>query len=296
MLNVVEFSLFNILPPMTIFETFKKSIYDPAFYRAVAGESLWNTVRYYTKASLALSAIMTVGLGVILVPAGISFIKKYAPELVRSYYPAGLVVTIEKGEVAVNMPEPYIVNGKGDTLAMLKEQELENLLVIDTKHDFEKKKFDEYKTLVLLTKTELVTRSDSGQTTIQELRRAPTVAISQELLLSWIEKVRGKIGYIIFGGIVATFVVVALGYLVYLIPLLLFALIPFFIAYLKKTPLSYGGAYRMSVYAIVPALALKTVLNLFGIFFLPSYFTLLVFMLIIALNMREAEQPKLFEN
>lgn len=279
-----------------VLETLKKSIYDPAFYRAVVGGSRWGIIRYYIKATLVLSAIMTIGLGVLLGPAIVSFVKDGAPELVKNYYPAELVVTIEKGEVAVNMPEPYIVNGKGDTLVALKEQGLENLLVIDTTKDFDKKEFDEYKTLVLLTKTELVTRSDSGQTTIQELRRAPTVAISQDFLLSWIEKVRGKIGYIIFGGIVATFVVVALGYLVYLIPLLLFALIPFFIAYLKKTPLSYGGAYRMSVYAIVPALALKTLLNLFGVFFLPSYFTLLVFMLIIALNMREVDQPKLFEN
>ncbi len=281
---------------MIIFETFRKSIYNPAFYQTVVSEPLGSVVRYYAKVTLVLSALMTIGLGALLGPAIVSFVREGAPELVKNYYPAGLVVTIEKGEVTINMPEPYIISGKGDALAVLKEEGLENLLVIDTQRDFEKKKFDEYKTLVLLTKTELVTRSDSGQITLQELRSVPTTMISQELLLSWIEKVRGKLGYIIFGGIIATFVVVALGYLIYLIPLLLFALIPFFIAYLKKTPLSYGGAYRMSLYAILPALALKTILNLFGIFFLPSYFTLLVFMLIIALNMREVETPTLFEN
>lgn len=281
---------------MTILETFKKSIYDPSFYQTVASEPLGSIFRYYLKVTLVLSVVMTIGLGILLVPAGVSFLKERAPEMVRSYYPAELVVTIEKGEVAINMPEPYIINGKGDTLVALKEQGLENLLVIDTQHEFEKKKFEEYKTIALLTKTEIVTRSDNGQITIQELRRVPRTAISQEFLLSWVEKVRAKLGYIILGGVLVTFIVVVLGYLTYLVPLLLFALIPFFIAWLKKTPLSYGGAYRMSLYAIVPALALKTLLNLFGIFFLPSYFTLLVFMLIIALNIREAEQPKLFEN
>ena len=170
------------------------------------------------------------------------------------------------------------------------------MLAIDTKHDFEKRKFEEYKTIALLTKTEIVTRSDKGQITIQELRRMPMTTISQDFLLSWVEKVRGKLVYIILGGVVAAFIVVALGYMVYLIPLLLFALIPFFIAYLKKMPLSYGGAYKISLYAIVPALAGKTLLNLVGVFFLPSYFTLLVFMLIVALNMKEAVQPKLFDN
>jgi hypothetical protein len=52
----------------------------------------------------------------------------------------------------------------------------------------------------------------------------------------------------------------------------------------------------MSLYAIVPALALKTLLNIVGVFFIPAYFTFLVFLLIISLNMREAEEPTLFEN
>lgn len=280
----------------TTFETFKKSIYDPVFYRAAASEPLGGIFRYYAKATLLLSVIMTIGLGFLLGPAIVSFVKIGASELVKSYYPVGLVVTIEKGEATINMPEPYIVSGRGDTLVALKKQGLENLLVIDTQHEFEKKTFEEYKTIALLTKTEIVTRSDNGQTTIQELRRMPATTISQDFLLSWVEKVRGKLGYIVLGGAVAAFVAIALGYMVYLVPLLLFALIPFFIAWLKRAPLSYGGAYQMSLYAIVPALVLKTLLNLFGIFFLPAYFTLLVFMLIIALNMREVEAPTLFEN
>lgn len=85
-----------------------------------------------------------------------------------------------------------------------------------------------------------------------------------------------------------------LGYLMYLILLLLLALIPKSIAYLKKMPLSYASAYKMSLYAIIPALALKTLLNILGVFFLPAYFTLLVFMLVIAVNMREKEEPTLF--
>jgi len=60
-------------------------------------------------------------------------------------------------------------------------------------------------------------------------------------------------------------------------------------------PLSYGGAYRISLYAIVPALALKTLINILGVFFIPAYFTLLVFMLIVAINMKESEEPTLFE-
>lgn len=279
-----------------ILETFKKSIYNPVFYKNAETAPLSDAARFYIKFSLVLSVIMTIALGVLLIPQGVTFVKEHAPEMVKNYFPAELVIHIEKGEASVNVPEPYVIVAKDGAQTVLKEQGLENMLVIDTKHDFDKKKFEEYKTFALLTKTEIVTQSDHGQITIQDLRPLPAVTINQELLLSWVEKVRGSLGYIIFVGLIGTFVAMLLGYLKYFIVLFLFALVPLFIAYLKKTPLSYSGAYRMSLYAIAPALALKTLINILGVFSMPAYFTFLVFMLVIAMNMREVKQPELFNN
>jgi len=279
----------------TIFETFKKSIYNPVFYQNAVTTPLSDIVRYYIKFSLLLSVAMTVYLGVALVPQGIRFVKEHAPELVKSYFPAELTINIEKGIASVNVKEPYIILGKNGSQAVLKEQGLESMLVIDTKNEFNKNKFDEYKTFALLTKTEIVTRSNNGQITIQDLRAAPDASINQEWLLSWVEKTKDSLGTIVFVGIIGTFIAMLFGYLKYFIVLLLFALIPRLIAYLKKMPLSYGGAYRISLYAIVPALALKTLINILGVFFIPAYFTLLVFMLIVAINMKESEEPTLFE-
>ena len=279
----------------TIFETFKKSIYNPVFYQNAVTTPLSDIVRYYIKFSLLLSVAMTVYLGVALVPQGIRFVKEHAPELVKSYFPAELTINIEKGIASVNVKEPYIILGKNGSQAVLKEQGLESMLVIDTKNEFNKNKFDEYKTFALLTKTEIVTRSNNGQITIQDLRAAPDASINQEWLLSWVEKTKNSLGTIVFVGIIGTFIAMLFGYLKYFIVLLLFALIPRLIAYLKKMPLSYGGAYRISLYAIVPALALKTLINILGVFFIPAYFTLLVFMLIVAINMKESEEPTLFE-
>lgn len=280
----------------TIYETFKKSIYNPAFYQSAGAESFWNIAHYYSKVTLILSAAMTIVLGLVLVPVGVTFVKDHAPDLIKTYYPAGLVVHIEKGEATANVPMPYVVPLKQVTGIAPATDALQNMIVIDTTRDFEKKTFVDYKTYALLTKTEIVTQSDKGQITIQELHGVPTTTMSQEVLLSWVEKIRGSLGLIVSLGLVATFVIFVLGYLMYLAPLLLFALVPFVIAWLKKTPLSYTSAYKVSLYAIVPALALKTLINLMGIFFIPSYFTLLVFILIIAINMREVEQAKLFNS
>lgn len=279
----------------TIIETFKKSLYNPEFYQNVGEAPLGDAIRYYVKAALVLTLIMTVMLGVMLIPQGISFIKDRAPYLVNAYYPKELSVHIEKGVASANVEMPYFVSLKTFSKATTTGA-VQNMLVIDTENDFSRAVFEEYSTYALLTKTDIVTRDENGAITIQPLGRTLTATINQEVLFSLVEDVQNYLGRIIVFGLFATLLIVFSGFLVYLIPVLLFALIPKFIGYIKKTPISYGTAYKMSLYAIVPALALKTLVNSVGIFFLPSYFTLLVFLLIISLNMRQAPEQTLFEN
>lgn len=279
-----------------LYNTFKKSIYNPAFYQEVTNASLSDTLRYYAKSVLVLSMVMTIGFGIFLGVAGTTFIRKYAPDLVKNFYPPALAIHIENGQSTANVSMPYAVPVKNFINATTTDAGMQNLLVIDTTHDFDKKAFDGYKTYALLTKTELVTTDSDGRVTMQSLRGIPTVTISQTVLLYWIEQIRHYLGIIIAVGVIAMFVLFMSGFLAYLLVLFLLALIPLLIAWIKKTPLSYGGAYKMSVYAIVPALVVKTALNLLGLLFLPAYLTLLVFMLVIAINMRNETEPKLFEN
>lgn len=276
----------------TIFETFRRSIYSPAFYKGVADETLSAGLRYYIKFSLFLALMMTLVLGIFLVPQGVVFLKERAPEVVKNYFPTGLTISIKKGEVSVNVEEPYIVPGKDATLPLLKEQGLENMLIVDTKNDFDIKKFEAYKTFALLTKTEFVTQSPKGQITIKQLNEFPDSSINQDWLLSWVEKVQSNMWYIVALGTLGTFIIIFLGYALYLLVLLLFAFVPLCVGYLRKTPISYSTAYKISLYAILPAIVLKTLLNLMGVIILPPYFMLLVFMLVIAVNMRDDKTTK----
>lgn len=279
----------------TIFETFKKSIYNPAFYQDAASAPFAEVLKYYVKSISILSLFLVVVLGVFLVPQGIIFVKERAPYLVKAYYPQELSVHIEEGVASANVPMPYAVSLKSLSKATTTGA-MQNMLVIDTTQPFDKNKFEEYKTYALLTSTDLVTRDEKGAITIQPLSGMPTTTINQEVLLGWVDGIQNYLGRIVLIGLLGTLFLVFSGYVIYLIPLMLFALIPKFIAYIKRTELSYASAYKMSLYAIVPALALKTVLNTLGIFFLPAYFTLFVFMLIISVNMQRAQQPTLFEN
>lgn len=278
----------------TIFETFKKSIYNPEFYRTTPEANTGDILRSYTKVTFVFALFATVMLAIILVPQGVRFVRDIAPVLVAEHYPADLTIHLEKGEASASVAQPYIIAGNNVTREVLKENGLENILVIDTTHDFSTKVFDDYKTFALLTKSQIVTRNNDGNTTIQNLRGIPDMVIDQAGLLSLVGKIHAALVYIIPVGIVVTLIILFFGYIAYLIPLFLFALIPYLFAKVRKTPLTYGGAYKMSMYAVLPGLALKTILNVGGVFSIPAYFSLLVFMLVIVINMREVEQPTLF--
>jgi hypothetical protein len=279
-----------------LYNTFKKSLYNPSFYQSTADLTPSESFRHYMKCVTVLAAVMTVVLGLFFIHAGILFIKNGAPGLVRNYYPKELVVRVEKGVVSANVSMPYFVPVRTPSGATSTIGSVQNLLVVDTAHEFDKKTFESFKTYALLTKTDLVTSNNDGQITIQALSGAPSFTVSQEVLLSWIEKIRQSYVLISIIAVVALFIIFMLGYLIYLVPLLLFALIPLLIGWVKKTPITYGAAYKMSLYAIIPALVVRTALNLVGLFILPSYLTFLIFMLIIAVNMRDSAQPQLFEN
>lgn len=271
-----------------ILDTFQKSIYGPVFYQAVAKEPLKNGLRYYVWATFVLSLMATAIFVIFTIPQGIQFIKKEAPELVKRYYPAQLEVQIEKGSASINSPEPYFIPGERDTLDTLSAREsLDNILVIDTRSDFDKNTFKEYKTFALLTNHSFVTRGERGQITIQDLREFPSMTITMGSLLAFVEKMQEYFPLATLLATLAIFLLLFLGYVVYLVPLLLFALIPLFFGWMKGVSLSYRDAYAMSIYAVVPGLALKTLFNVSGFFLVPAYLSLLVFMLIVVINMKD---------
>lgn len=275
------------------FETLKKTVFDPAFYRISAEAPFKDAFVYYVKTALFLATVMTIIFTVVLVPQGISFVKERAPILIQQYYPEQLIIKIEKGEVSINAPEPFIVVNKVGEPQALNGKPIKNLIVIDTRGDFETKKFNEYDTFALLTKHEFATEDNSGKITVQDLSGFPSVVIDQTTLLGWAEKIMSSLTIFVPFGILLTLFALFMGFIAYVVPLLIFAFIPYFIAKIKKVSLTYGGAYKMSLYAVIPALALKTLLNISGFIFIPAYFTLLIFILVITLNMRETEQQKL---
>lgn len=277
-----------------MFETFKKSIFSPEFYRAVGETPLAGGLRYYVKCSLFLSLVSVGMFSVALIPYGVHFVRDRAPLLIKEYYPAELVMRVTNGVISVNVPEPYIIPTKEITRHAFKDWRFKNLVVIDTQSDFSKKTFDAYETFALITKREVVTSNINGRVTIQEIPVMANTLIDRDILLAWVGKVGSIIMYLIPLGVALLFLVFLLGYILYLVPLLIFALVPLVVARVKNIPLSYGGAYRMSLYAVVPAVTLTAFLNIWGVSSVSVHLIFLLFSLIILVNLRTPEQPKLF--
>lgn len=279
------------------FEIFKKSVHDPVFYGSVSERPLKEALSFYVKAGLFFATFMTIVFSVVLIPQGIQFMNERAQVIVKESFPTNLVVKIEKGEASTNVVEPLFIPNNIEALKdSAGDKKVVNFLVIDTTGDFDEKKFTDYNTFALLAKHQLITQGDTGSITIQNLSTFPSVVVDQNTLLRWVADIKNLITFLVPVGILGMLLMLFIGFILYLIPLFLFALVPLLIARIKKIQLTYAVAYRMSLYAVVPALALKTLLNVSGFIFIPAYFTFLVFVAIIAFNMQEPKQPKLFEN
>lgn len=273
------------------FKIFKKSLSSASLYREASEAPLRNGIRYYVKAIFILSLFATFAFGVFSVPQGVRFMKEEAPLLVQEKYPAGLEVTIKNGEAFTNRASSTIIAGEKTILSTLfKNDAVENILVIDTERDYDSEVFDAYHTFALLTKHNIVLRGAEGRVTVQPLRGMPEMTITETTLVSFIEKLNNSIVLLAVLFLVVVFCLLFFGYLIYLVPLMLFAFIPWLLAWMKNVPLTYRGAYKMSVYAVVPGLAFKTLFNIGGVLLVPAYFSLLIFMLVIFLVMKKLAQ------
>ncbi len=273
------------------FEIFKKSLSDVSLYRDASEAPLQNSIRYYLKVIFLLSLFATLIFGVLAVPQGVRFMKEEALLLVQEKYPSDLVVTFKNGEASTNSVSPSFIQGEKKTLSTLfKDDVIENIFVIDTEREYTREAFDSYNTFALLAKHDIVMRRTEGGVVVQSLRSFPEMTVASTTLVGFVKGVNDSIVFLVVLSLVIVFVLLLVGYLMYLVPLALFALIPFFLAWIKNIPLTYRGAYKMSVYAVVPGLVLKTVFNLGGVLAVPAYFPLLIFMLVIFLVMKRLEQ------
>jgi len=279
---------------MSFLNKIKSSVYDPAFYLDVVEDREKGPFKYFLKLSIVLALVFSLTSSFMVVPNIKEFLVD-AKNKVEQNYPKDLEVKIQGGIASTNAVEPYFVPAPAELKAMDNEvEDFDNLLVIDTKNDFNLEKFRSYKTIVLLTKDSFVVEGNDGRVNITPLKDIPNFTVNYENLTRWFSKT-DSISRVLSGMVPLLILVgVFIAYMFKLVYLLVAALLVMLIAKLKKVNLSYKKSYSVSMYAVT----LPTLLSVLFFFLgmpMPMLVPTLVLLVVVLVNLKSpsVEAPAL---
>lgn len=254
-------------------QTVRSSIYNPDFYSKIKHQSLLSALKYFFLLILALAFINTLILSYELAVKIPDQAKKFVAESVKSY-PADLEVSIDDGQVSTNAQEPFFVPMPNND----EYNDLNNILVIDTKTPFSSTQFGQYKTMLWLTRDSLFYQNREFDTRSLDLSKFDNIKIDRQFIQTWANKISPWLNLIGPALILAVFIGLFLGFAFNLIYFLLLALLVFFLSAIFKWGLDYKSAYKTALYASTLAFLLDLVLfntGLYtGFFGFPFLFTL----------------------
>jgi hypothetical protein len=243
---------------MNFFEKIKKSIYSPDFYASVPESSFWKAFRYLLLLFFILAVLQT-----IIMSLAVKNIEKELGTLLTNTvnsYPEELQVELKDGKVSTNVSEPYFIPlPEGDNW---EEENIKNLIVIDTKTPFSAPQFNVYESAAWVTKDAVYYKRDSARIEAFDLSQ-----IQEDFVLnkSFVETLGGTIRpylkYVTPVLIVATFIGTFAGFEMKLLYLLLLALGILLLGKVMKWGLSYAHSYKVGMYAITAGVLTEFVLS-----------------------------------
>jgi len=275
---------------MNIFIQIKNSIYNKEYYKnTIFNESLGDSIKYLAKLSLLLALI-----GVMIFSFTMPNLMKEVRDFVSSVateYPEDLIISLNKGEISINQPEPYFMSTPNELLNQENIVFKDNLIVIDTINNYNLETFNEYSTFFLLAKKELITIKKGGGIEVLPLVKYKDIEINKSFIMEkesvFFSKYLPLINIFIFPLI---YLAMFIGYFVgSLIISFWFALLVLMISKIKKINLSYRKSYQYALHAITIILILS-LFSKYVAFFDNILFKSFIVMVIIFLNFHHEEK------
>ena len=177
------------------------------------------------------------------------------PAKLEQLYPEELEIKLQKGEISTNVPEPYYIPlekvlGDKPAETPTPPSEITNFIVIDTNANVED--FPGYKTVILLTKRNIVTLDDNGGYKVNELTSSENITINRQVVKTLISTISPFLRYLfpalIFCILLGLSVFYPSGKMTYL---LFFALIGLLVAKLMSVKLTFGKIYQIGLHLIL---------------------------------------------
>lgn len=261
---------------MGFLKNIQSSIYSPGFYTKIKNKSLGESLKYFFTLVLLLTLINVLVLSYelgIKVPQEIrNFISQTANSI-----PEDLQVVIDNGQVSTNSQEPlFIPFPRFDN--EIQQQSLNNLLVIDTKTPFSAAQFNQYKTLLWLTKDSLFYQNKDLDQRSLDLSKFDSLTINRDFITSWVSKINPWLNLLGPILILLTFTGLFIGFSFNLVYFLFLAVLVFFLGSIFKWGLNYSASYKIAIYSSTLSFLIDLILfdtGLYtGFFGFPFLFTL----------------------
>lgn len=261
---------------MGFLKSIRSSIYNPGFYDKIKQLGLGTSLKYFFVLILVLTLINTLILSYELAIKVPQEIKDFIGQTVNSI-PEDLEVTIDNGQVSTNTQEPlFLPFPQFDNETP--QNNLNNLLVIDTQTPFTATQFDQYKTLFWLTKDSLFYQNREFDQRSLDLSKLDNFTVNRTIIADWVGKVNPWLNLLGPILILLVFTGLFLGFSLNLIYFLFLAVLVFFLSSLFKWGLSYSASYRVAIYSSTLSFFIDLVLFNTGIytgfFGFPFLFTL----------------------
>jgi hypothetical protein len=278
---------------MNIFKKIGKSVYGPEFYSDIKNQRTGSAVRYYLKLSLLLTIVLTVFYSIVAISAVTIFTSDSNISKIISNFPSDLTITIKDKQFSTNVSEPYKIPVPGIFVSTTSQNQIENLLVIDTSlKDIPTDILTKNKTIAFMTKNAIITER-GGALQINTLDKFGNVnfVVNQESIHSFVDKYLPYVKTLLWFVPIPIFIVVFIVYVAKLISFFLLALVVWLVLRIKKMDRGYMHAYRVTIYAQTLPLIVFLVFGGFGAWFL----SLLVTIIIVLINMEKTKNPEISE-
>ncbi len=279
---------------MSFLNKIKSSIYDPVFYKDVVDGKVAGSFVYYLKLSVSLALFISIAFSIMAVPRMKEFLVT-AKGNIEQNYPKDLVVQIKNGTAMSNAVDPFFVAIPQNLKVMDKQvKDFENILVIDTKNDFNLENFRNFKTAVLLTRDSLVVEGGDGRLDITPLKDIPDFTVNHENVTKVLAKSEplSKVLNVLVP--VTIFLGVFIGYMFKMLYLILVAVLVLLIGKLMKLDLSFRKSFSLSLYAVTLPTFVSVLFFFLGMkspFLVPTMILLVV--VLVNLKSSTVESPAL---
>jgi hypothetical protein len=168
------------------------------------------------------------------------FIEEEAPSFINQVPE----ITIEKGEVHVDKPQPCYITVPDSN---------EIIAIIDTTGQIQS--LDNTDAFVLLTKTRLISRQNKSESRTYDLTNVQHFVLDQDKITGWLNTIKKILVPFLYP-------FVLLGSFIFrIIQSLIYAAVGLLFAEWCKTKLSYPALLRLAVTAVTPCIIVRTVLE-----------------------------------